>query len=57
MRDQKFRSGSKDDATLYNAVQNDTATILKHRLTKLIINNKERVKLIDSYQRNMKIID
>lgn len=40
-----------------NAIQNDTATILKQRLTKLIINNKEKVKLIDNYQRNMKVID
>jgi len=39
------------------AVQTDTATILKRRLTKLIINNKEKVKLIDNYQRNMKVID
>jgi hypothetical protein len=39
------------------AVQTDTATILKRRLTKLIVNNKEKVRLIDNYQRNMKIID
>ena len=26
-------------------------------LTKLIVNNKEKVKLIDNYQRNMKVID
>ena len=43
--------------TEMNAIQNDTATILKHRLTKLIINNREKVKLIDNYQRNMKVID
>lgn len=40
-----------------SAIQNDTATILKNRLTKLIVNNKEKVKLIDNYQRNMKVID
>lgn len=36
---------------------NDTAQVLKRRLTKLINNNKEKIKLIDTYQRNMKIID
>lgn len=40
-----------------HAVQNDTATVLKKRLTKLIVNNKEKVRLIDNYQRNMKVID
>ncbi len=39
------------------AIQSDTATILKRRLTKLIVNNKEKVRLIDNYQRNMKVID
>lgn len=39
------------------AIQNDTASVLKNRLTKLILNNKEKVKLIDNYQRNMKVID
>lgn len=35
----------------------DTATVLKKRLTKIIYNNKEKVRLIDSYQKNMKTID
>lgn len=35
----------------------DTQTILKRRLQKIILNNKEKVKVIDQYQRNMKIID
>ena len=30
---------------------------MKRRLQKLITNNKEKIKLIDTYQRNMKIID
>lgn len=38
-------------------IQNDTSAVLKNRLTKLIVNNKEKVKLIDNYQRNMKVID
>jgi len=36
---------------------NETSQVLKRRLMKLINNNKEKIKLIDSYQRNMKIID
>ena len=43
--------------TEVTAIQNDTASILKQRLTKLIVNNREKVKLIDNYQRNMKVID
>lgn len=35
----------------------DTATLLRRRLQRLIVNNKEKVKIIDAYQRNMKIID
>lgn len=35
----------------------DTSTALKQRLMKLISGNKEKIKLIDSYQKNMKIID
>jgi hypothetical protein len=30
---------------------------LKKRLTKIIFNNKEKVRLIDIYQKNMKSID
>jgi hypothetical protein len=36
---------------------NETGVPLKRRLMKLITNNKDKIKLIDSYQRNMKIID
>lgn len=49
--------GSRIQTGEINAIQNDTAAILKQRLTKLIVNNKEKVKLIDNYQRNMKVID
>lgn len=38
-------------------IQNDTASILKKRLMKLILSNKEKVKLIDNYERNMRVID
>lgn len=48
---------NKTKASEVKTVQNDTATILKKRLTKLIVNNKEKVRLIDNYQRNMKVID
>lgn len=37
--------------------QIDIPTILKYRLKKLIANNKEKVKVIDLYLKNMKIID
>ena len=54
----EFRDGEKGKLTgEISAIQNDTAGILKQRLTKLIVNNKEKVKLIDNYQRNMKVID
>lgn len=51
MKGSRIRTGE------VRALQNDTATVLKQRLTKLIVNNKEKVKLIDNYQRNMKVID
>lgn len=35
----------------------DTASTLKLRLKKLISNNKEKVKLIDTYWKNMKVIE
>lgn len=35
----------------------DTSSILRRRLQRLILNNKEKVKIIDAYQRNMRIID
>lgn len=57
LRDPKYSRGSRIKSGEVSAVQTDTATILKKRLTKLIINNKEKVKLIDNYQRNMKVID
>lgn len=57
MKDPKLNKGSRIKTGEIQAIQNDTATILKNRLTKLILNNKEKVKLIDSYQRNMKVID
>ena len=31
--------------------------MLKRRLQRIILNNKEKIKIIDAYQRNMKIID
>ena len=57
LRDPKFMQGSRIKTGEVTAIQNDTSTVLKQRLTKLIINNKEKVKLIDTYQRNMKVID
>ncbi|KRX10936.1 hypothetical protein PPERSA_12060 [Pseudocohnilembus persalinus] len=35
----------------------DTASVLKQRLQKLIIKNKEKVKMMDTYMRNLTIID
>jgi hypothetical protein len=35
----------------------DTQTILKRRLQRIILNNKEKVKVIEQYQKNMKVID
>lgn len=35
----------------------DTATALKFRLKKLISNNKEKVRLIELYWKNMKVIE
>ena len=57
LKDPKFNRGSRVGTGEINAIQNDTAAVLKNRLTKLIVNNKEKVKLIDNYQRNMKVID
>lgn len=57
LKDPKLNKGSRIKTGEINAIQNDTAAILKQRLTKLIVNNKEKVKLIDNYQRNMKVID
>lgn len=57
LKDPKLNRGSRIKSGEVSAIQNDTATILKQRLTKLIVNNKEKVKLIDNYQRNMKVID
>lgn len=57
LKDPKLNRGSRIKTGEINAIQNDTAAVLKHRLTKLIVNNKEKVKLIDNYQRNMKVID
>ena len=57
LKDPKFIQGSRIRTGEVTAIQNDTATILKQRLTKLILNNKEKVRLIDTYQRNMKVID
>lgn len=31
--------------------------VLKNKVLKLIVNNKEKVKLIENYQRSMKSID
>lgn len=35
----------------------DTATILKRKLMKLMRSNKNKIKLIESYQKNMRIIE
>jgi len=57
LKDPKLNKGSRVKSGEVSTIQNDTKTILKQRLTKLIVNNKEKVKLIDNYQRNMKVID
>lgn len=57
LRDKRLNVTSRLKTGEIKAIQTDTATILKRRLTKLIVNNKEKVRLIDNYQRNMKIID
>lgn len=35
----------------------DTSTILKRKLTKLMRSNKDKIKLIETYQKNMRIIE
>ena len=35
----------------------DTSAVLKRKLTKLMKSNKDKVKLIESYQKNMRIIE
>ena len=35
----------------------DTSKLLKRRLQKIIFNNKEKVKVIEVYNKNMKIIE
>jgi hypothetical protein len=57
LKDPKLNRGSRIKTGEIKAIQNDTSAVLKQRLTKLIVNNKEKVKLIDNYQRNMKVID
>lgn len=57
LREKKMGMTGRAKTSEVHAVQNDTATVLKRRLTKLIVNNKEKVRLIDNYQRNMKVID
>ena len=57
LRDPRLNKNSRIQTGEVSAIQNDTSSILRQRLTKIIINNKEKVKLIDNYQRNMKVID
>ena len=57
LKNPKYLQGSRIKTGEVTTIQNDTSSLLKRRLTKLIINNKEKVKLIDTYQRNMKVID
>jgi len=40
LKDPKLNRGSRIKTGEINAIQNDTAAVLKHRLTKLIVNNK-----------------
>lgn len=35
----------------------DTATLMKLRLKRIIANNKEKVKVIEHYLKNMRVID
>lgn len=38
-------------------IETDTVSVLKNKVLRLIVNNKEKVKLIESYQKSMKAID
>lgn len=40
LKDPKLNRGSRIKTGEISAIQNDTAAVLKHRLTKLIVNNK-----------------
>ncbi|CAK74942.1 unnamed protein product (macronuclear) [Paramecium tetraurelia] len=51
----KISKTNRLKATNYSTF--DTGTLLKRRLQRIIANNKEKVKMIDTYQRNMRIID
>jgi hypothetical protein len=57
LKDPKINKASRSKGAENSFIQNDSASVLKQRLMKLIVNNKEKVKLIDHYQRFMKIID
>jgi hypothetical protein len=35
----------------------DTATLLKRQLQAIILNNREKIRMIDDYQRNMRVLD
>jgi chromosome segregation ATPase len=57
LREHRGSSKSVVKASDKLSITNETGTALKRRLMKVITNNKEKIKLIDSYQKNMKIID
>lgn len=57
LRQAKQKTIKKERKDQIEELITDTATVLKRRLTKIILNNKEKVRLIDTYQKNMKTID
>ena len=57
LRQAKQKTVKKEKRDQIDDLVTDTATVLKKRLTKIIYNNKEKVRLIDTYQKNMKTID
>ncbi|CAD8053686.1 unnamed protein product [Paramecium sonneborni] len=63
LKEKQDKQNEKDKISKTNRLKTvnystfDTGTLLKRRLQRIIANNKEKVKMIDTYQRNMRIID
>jgi hypothetical protein len=53
-RPQSHNLVSKKDTKMENF---DTQPILRRRLQRIVLNNKEKVNVIDQYHKNMKLID
>lgn len=54
-RDQSHLHVISEDENVYEAL--NTMDVLKNRLKKLIFRNKNKVKILDDYMRNLSIID